>query len=101
MAIPPRRWVGYALVISGLSLLFDTYTFLRTNWSPLHVPMFAPTELALGYSLAVVGVAVLLAPVVIRLADSCAPPAVCIRGPSAGDRCDDELLWIYRIVRRD
>jgi biopolymer transport protein ExbD len=75
MAIPPRRWVGYTLVIAGLSLLFDTYTFLRTNWSPLHVPMFAPTELALGYSLAVVGVAVLLAPVVIRLADSCAPDA--------------------------
>lgn len=75
MAIPPRRWVGYALVIASLSLLFDTYTFLRTNWSPLHVPMFAPTELALGYSLAAVGVAVLLAPVVFHLGDSYAPDA--------------------------
>jgi hypothetical protein len=75
MAVPPRRWVGYALVIAGLSLLFDTYTFLRTNWSPLRVPMLAPTELALGYSLAVVGVAVLLAPVLIRMADSYAPDA--------------------------
>src|SRR5260370_30865887 len=75
MAIPPRRWVGYAFVVAGLSPLFDTYTFLRTNWSPLHVPMFAPTELALGHSLAVVGVAVLLVPVVIRLGDSCAPDA--------------------------
>jgi hypothetical protein len=55
MAIPPRRWVGYAFVVAGLSLLFDTYTFLRTNWSPLHVPMFAATEIALGYSLVAVG----------------------------------------------
>jgi len=80
MAIPPRRWVVYALVIAGLSLLFDTYTFLRTNWSPLHVPMFAPTELTLGYSLAVVGVAVLVAPVVIWLGDSCAPDSSMKRG---------------------
>jgi biopolymer transport protein ExbD len=75
MAIALRRWVGYALVIAGLSLLFDTYTFLRTNWSPLRVPMDAPTELALGYSLAVVGVFVLLGPTLIRLVDSYAPDA--------------------------
>jgi biopolymer transport protein ExbD len=37
--------------------------------------MFAPTELALGYSLAAVGLAVLLAPVVFHLGDSCAPDA--------------------------
>jgi biopolymer transport protein ExbD len=75
MATPPRRWVGYALVIAGLSLLFDTCTFLRTNWSPLHVPMYASTELALGYSLAGVGVALLLAPTLIRMVDSYAPDA--------------------------
>lgn len=75
MAKPLRRWVGYALVIAGLSLLFDTYTFLRTNWSPLHVPMYAPTELALGYSLAVVGVVVLLVPDLIRMVDNYAPDA--------------------------
>jgi biopolymer transport protein ExbD len=75
MAVPPGRWLGYALVIAGLSLLFDTYTFLRTNWSPLHVPMFAPSELALGHSLAAVGAAVLLAPVVLHLGDSYAPDA--------------------------
>jgi biopolymer transport protein ExbD len=69
MAMPPRRWVGYALVIAGLSLLFDTYTFLRTNWSPLRVPMYAPTELALGYSLAVMGVVVLLAPALVRIVE--------------------------------
>jgi biopolymer transport protein ExbD len=69
MAIPPRRWVGYALVFAGLSLLFDTYTFLRTDWSPLRVPMYAPTELALGYLLAVVGVVVLLAPALVRIVD--------------------------------
>jgi len=75
MAIPPRRWVGYALVVAGLSLLFDTYTFLRTNWSPLRVPMYVPTELALGYSLAVVGVVVLLAPTLVRMVDTYAPDA--------------------------
>jgi biopolymer transport protein ExbD len=75
MAIPPRRWVGYALLIAGLSLLFDTYTFLRTNWSPLHVPMFVANELALGYSFAVVGVVVLFAPTLIRMVDSYAPDA--------------------------
>jgi hypothetical protein len=42
---------------AGLSLLFDTLTFLRTNWSPLHIPMFAANELAIGYVLAVVGAA--------------------------------------------
>jgi biopolymer transport protein ExbD len=75
MAIPPGRWVGYALIIAGLSLLFDTYTFLGTNWSPLRVPMYAPTELALGYLLAVAGVVVLLAPAFVRLSDSFAPDA--------------------------
>jgi len=75
MAIPPRRWVGYALVVAGLSLLFDTYTFLGTNWSPLRVPMYAPTELALGYSLAVVGAVVLLAPALVRMVDTYAPDA--------------------------
>jgi biopolymer transport protein ExbD len=75
MATPPRRWVGYALLIAGLSLLFDTYTFLRTNWSPLHVPMFIANELALGYSFAVVGVVVLFAPTLVRMIDSYAPDA--------------------------
>ena len=67
MAIPPRRWVGYALLIAGLLLLFDTYTFLRTNWSPLHVPMFAPSELALGYLLALLGIVLLFAPTLVRI----------------------------------
>jgi len=69
MAIPPRRWGGVALLIVGLSLLFDTYTFLRTDWSPLHVPMSVPNELALGYSLGVIGIVVLLAPALIRTVD--------------------------------
>jgi len=75
MAIPPRKWVGYALLTVGLSLVCDTYTFLRTNWSPLHVPMYAETELALGYSLAMVGLVVLLAPALIHMVDSYAPDA--------------------------
>src|ERR1700733_10624162 len=75
MAIPPRRWVGYALLVVGLSLLFDTYTFLRTNSSPLHVPMYTSTELVLGYSLAAMGVVVLFAPGLIRMLDSYAPDA--------------------------
>jgi biopolymer transport protein ExbD len=75
MATPSRRSIGYALVIAGLSLLFDTYTFLRTDWSPLHVPMYASTELALGYLLAVAGVIVLLAPGLIRMVEDYAPDA--------------------------
>jgi biopolymer transport protein ExbD len=75
MAIPPRRWVGYALIIAGLSLLYDTYTFLRTNWSPLHVPMYAPSELELGYLLIVGGVVLLLAPTLLHMLDNYAPDA--------------------------
>ena len=75
MAIPPRRCVGYALLFGGLLLLFDTYTFLRTNWSPLHVPMFAPTELNLGYALALGGVALIFAPILVRMVGSYAPDA--------------------------
>lgn len=66
MAIPPRRWVGYALLAAGLSLLFDTFTFVLTNWSPLKVPMYTANELALGFLLAVTGVLVLLAPTLKR-----------------------------------
>jgi hypothetical protein len=66
MAIPPRRWVGYALLAGGLSLLFDTLTFLQTNWSPLKVPMYAANELAIGCLLTVAGVLVLLAPTLKR-----------------------------------
>ncbi|MGC1647549.1 MAG: biopolymer transporter ExbD [Candidatus Sulfotelmatobacter sp.] len=62
MAIPPGRWVGYALLAAGLSLLFDTLTFLQTNWSPLKVPMYAANELAIGCLLTVAGVLMLLAP---------------------------------------
>jgi biopolymer transport protein ExbD len=66
MAIPPRRWVGYALLAAGLLLLFDTLTFLQTNWSPLKVPMYAANELAIGCLLTVAGVLVLLAPTLKR-----------------------------------
>jgi hypothetical protein len=66
MAIPPRRWVGYALLAAGLSLLFDTLTFLQTSWSPLKVPMYAANELAIGFLLTVAGVLVLLAPALKR-----------------------------------
>ena len=73
MAIPPGRWVGYALITAGLSLLYDTYTFLRTNWSPLHVPMYAPSELELGYLLIVGGLVFLLAPTFLHMLDDYAP----------------------------
>jgi biopolymer transport protein ExbD len=66
MAIPPRRWVGYALLAGGLSLLLDTLTFLQTNWSPLKVPMYAANELAIGCLLSVAGVLVLLVPTLKR-----------------------------------
>jgi hypothetical protein len=73
MAIPPRRWVGYALLAGGLSLLFDTLTFLQTNWSPLKIPMYAANELAVGYLLTVLGMLLLLAPTLIRVLDRHAP----------------------------
>src|SRR5437762_1344240 len=75
MAIPPRRWVGYALLAGGLSLLFDTLTFLRTNWSPLKIPMYAQNELAVGYLVTVVGVLLLSAPALNRMLDRYAPDA--------------------------
>ena len=84
--MPPRRWVGYALFVAGLSFLFDTYTFLRTNWSPLHVPMYADNELALGYILAVVGVELLLAPRLIRVLDRYVPDASTNGGAALPER---------------
>src|SRR5690242_9292766 len=62
MAIPPRRWVGYALSAVGLLFLFDTLTFLQTNWSPLKVPMYAANELAVGILLCVAGALLLFGP---------------------------------------
>ncbi|HWZ84169.1 MAG TPA: biopolymer transporter ExbD [Terriglobales bacterium] len=75
MATPPRRWVGYALLITGLLLLFDTETFLRTNWSPLHVSMSVPTELAVAYLLSASGIIAFLAPSLMRIVGSFAPDA--------------------------
>jgi len=51
----------------GLSLLFDTVTFLQTNWSPLKVPMYAANELAIGCLLSVAGVLLLLVPTLKRM----------------------------------
>jgi hypothetical protein len=53
-------------VAAGLAFLFDTLTFLRTNWSPLKVPMYAANELAIGCLLSVAGVLLLLAPTLKR-----------------------------------
>jgi hypothetical protein len=65
----------YALLAAGLSLLFDTLVFLRTNWSPLKIPMYAENELAIGYVVTVVGVLLLVAPAVRRMLDRYAPDA--------------------------
>ncbi|HYM75846.1 MAG TPA: hypothetical protein VE377_07695 [Candidatus Dormibacteraeota bacterium] len=73
MAIPPRRWVGYALLTAGSLLLFDTYTFLRTSWSPLRVPMDASDEIALGYLVAIAGIALLVAPHFLQSVENFAP----------------------------
>ena len=81
MAKPPGRWVGYALLATGLSLLFDTLVFLRTNWSPLKIPMFAENELAIGYLVTVVGLLLLLAPTLTRVLDKYAPDASAKTGP--------------------
>jgi biopolymer transport protein ExbD len=71
--MPSRRWVGYPLLVIGLLLLFDTETFTRTNWSPLHVPMSVPAELAWAYLLVASGIVTLLAPTLIRMVSSFAP----------------------------
>jgi biopolymer transport protein ExbD len=68
MAMPARRWVGYALLITGLLLLFDTDTFLRTNWSPLHVPMSVPTEIAWAFLLTAGGITTFIVPILLRVA---------------------------------
>jgi biopolymer transport protein ExbD len=73
MTMPARKWAAYALVFVALLLFFDTDTFLRTNWSPLHVPLDVPSELALAYALAVSGAITLLAPTLIRIAGGFAP----------------------------
>ena len=52
VAISPRGWVGYALLFP---FLFDTFTFLQTNWSRLKVPMYTANELAVGCVLCVAG----------------------------------------------
>ncbi|HJT69864.1 MAG TPA: hypothetical protein VJ731_06675 [Terriglobales bacterium] len=66
MARSPRKWAGYALSVAGLLLLFDTFTFLQTNWSPLKVPMYAANELAVGFLLCLAGALVLSAPALKR-----------------------------------
>lgn len=68
MAVPARRWVGYALLLTGLLFLFDADTFLRTNRSPLEIPMYVATELAWAYLLGAVGILTLIAPILIRVA---------------------------------
>ena len=50
----------------GLSFLFDTFTFLQTNWSPLKVPMYTANELAVGCVLTVAGVLSLSGPTLKR-----------------------------------
>jgi biopolymer transport protein ExbD len=75
MAIPPRRWVGYTLLTTGLLLQFDTYTFLQTHKSPLRVPLDAASEFALGYVLVPVGIAILLWPWISGLVEDIAPDA--------------------------
>lgn len=94
MAIPPRRWVGYALLTTGLLLLFDTDTFLRTDWSPLHVPLSVPTELALAYLLAAGGIVTCLASTLIRMVGHCAPDALV----KAGERfaCESVEMRLRR-----
>jgi len=67
MRMPLHRAVGYAGVVAGLLLVFDTATFLGTQWSPLHVPMYADNELSLAYWLLAIGAAFLFWPVFWRM----------------------------------
>lgn len=96
MPIPPRKWVGYATLTAGLSLLYDTYTFLRTSWSPLHVPLSVPEELAIGYLLILVGMALLCAPALVRLAHDFAPDSSVKLGSNLA-HCSVELRQKKRL----
>jgi biopolymer transport protein ExbD len=73
MVTPPRKRAGYALLTAGLLLFFDTETFLRTNWSPLHVPLSVPAELMLSYVLLLCGTVAFLAPILVRMVSNYAP----------------------------
>jgi biopolymer transport protein ExbD len=73
MVMPPRKRAGYALLTAGLLLFFDTETFLRTNWSPLHVPLSVPAELMLSYVLLLCGTVAFLAPILVRMVSNYAP----------------------------
>jgi biopolymer transport protein ExbD len=82
MGMPPRKWVGYGLLIAGLLLFFDTVTFLKTNWSPLYIPLSVSTELDVAYLLSAAGLLTLLAPVLLRIVGSYAPDASVKTGES-------------------
>jgi biopolymer transport protein ExbD len=75
MAAPPRRWAGYALLTAGLLLLFDTYTFIKTDWSPLQIPMSVPVELMFGYLLVLAGICTFIAPTLLNAVSEIAPDA--------------------------
>lgn len=67
MATPPRRWAAYALLTAGLLLLYDTYTFIKADWSPLRIPMSVPVELIFGYALILAGISHSLRPLCLVL----------------------------------
>lgn len=85
MAIPIRRAFGYAAAVASLLLLYDTETFIRTNWSPLRVPMTVANEFTLSGGLAIVAVVFLAGPALLRLAEDCGPGeaiAICHKNSS-------------------
>jgi biopolymer transport protein ExbD len=47
---------------AGLFLLYDTYTFIKTDWSPLRIPMSVPVELIFGCALILAGIFTFFAP---------------------------------------
>lgn len=85
MAISSRQWVGFTLSAVGLSLLFDTYTFLEADWSPLRVPMDVSHELACGYVVTLTGIAIVLWPTLSGLIEDVAPDASMKLGQSLAD----------------
>lgn len=75
MATPPRRWAGSVLLTAGLLLLYDTYTFIKIDWSPLHIPMSVPVELTFGYALIVAGICMFVGPTLLGAVSEIAPDA--------------------------
>ncbi len=67
MGMPLRRFVGYAALLGGALLFFDTEESLRTGLSPLYIPMYANNEICLASIFLGAGLVMLFGPSLARM----------------------------------